>query len=56
MATAMSDMINGGNNIMSSRVVYSRPIPRRGQVKVAIMSGLAHALSSIFSNAKRNHL
>ncbi|KAG9149867.1 hypothetical protein Leryth_026552 [Lithospermum erythrorhizon] len=49
-------MMNGGNNIMSRRVVYSRPIPRRGQVKVAIMSGLAHSLSSIFSNGRRSHL
>ncbi|CAN4079015.1 unnamed protein product [Withania somnifera] len=44
-------MMKGGNNL--SRVEeYGRPIPRRGQVKVTIVLGLAHSLSSIFSNRR----
>lgn len=32
---------------------YGRPIPKRGQVKAAIVSGLAHSLSSMFSSNSR---
>ncbi|WRX27343.1 hypothetical protein QQP08_019830 [Theobroma cacao] len=38
-------MINGG--IYSQRIA-GRPIPKRGQVKVAIVLGLAHSVASIF--------
>ncbi|KAF8029368.1 hypothetical protein BT93_E1920 [Corymbia citriodora subsp. variegata] len=38
----------------SSRRISPRPIPKRGQVKVAIMVGLAHRLSSLFSLNLRN--
>lgn len=39
------------------RMEYGRPIPKRGQVKAAIVSGLAHSLSSIFSlgGGSRSH-
>ncbi|KAJ6402021.1 hypothetical protein OIU84_014153 [Salix udensis] len=33
-----------------SRGFASRPIPKRGQVKVAIAVGLAHSFSSVFSH------
>ncbi|CAN4083982.1 unnamed protein product [Withania somnifera] len=49
--TTMMMMMNGGNN-MSRREEYCRPIPKRGQVKVTIVLGLAHSLSSIFSNRR----
>ncbi|KAK4347104.1 hypothetical protein RND71_033443 [Anisodus tanguticus] len=40
---------------MSRRVEeYGRPIPKRGQVKVTIVLGLAHSLSSIFSTGGRS--
>ncbi|CAI0468457.1 unnamed protein product [Linum tenue] len=43
-----------GRNISSSRRRLSRrPIPKRGQVKVAIVTGLAHSLASIFSFGRR---
>ncbi|KAL8460411.1 hypothetical protein ACS0TY_031304 [Phlomoides rotata] len=45
--------INGGNSLR--RMEYSRPIPRRGQVKAAIVSGLAHSLSSMLSFNSRSH-
>ncbi|KAG5622655.1 hypothetical protein H5410_007873 [Solanum commersonii] len=45
-------MMNGGN--MSRREEYGRPIPKRGQVKMTIVLGLAHSLSSIFSTSDRS--
>ncbi|PIN19732.1 hypothetical protein CDL12_07580 [Handroanthus impetiginosus] len=42
---------NGGS---WRRMEYGRPIPKRGQVKVAIVSGLAHSLSNIFSLGSRS--
>ncbi|CAN4079020.1 unnamed protein product [Withania somnifera] len=45
-------MMNGGN--MSRREAYGRPIPKRGQVKVTMVLGLAHSLSSIFSAGVRS--
>ncbi|KAF8029816.1 hypothetical protein BT93_E2289 [Corymbia citriodora subsp. variegata] len=51
MAVSGSGKINGGG---LSRRVSSRPIPRRGQVKVAIVVGLAHSFASIFSLSLRN--
>ncbi|OMO76568.1 hypothetical protein CCACVL1_15597 [Corchorus capsularis] len=50
MAGARRELINGGN--LSSRIV-ARPIPRRGQVKVAILVGIAHSVASIFSLTSR---
>ncbi|KAL4202044.1 hypothetical protein AMTRI_Chr02g261780 [Amborella trichopoda] len=32
--------------------VSSRPIPKRGQVKVGIVCGLAHSLASFFSHIR----
>lgn len=50
-------------NLSSRRNVYGRQIPKRGQVKVAIVMGLAHSLSSKFSfggtrsqSCRRTHL
>ncbi|KAK4347103.1 hypothetical protein RND71_033442 [Anisodus tanguticus] len=40
-------MMNGAR-----RVEYGRPIPKRGQVKVTIVLGLAHSFSSIFSKRR----
>uniref|UniRef100_A0A2N9FSL3 Uncharacterized protein n=1 Tax=Fagus sylvatica TaxID=28930 RepID=A0A2N9FSL3_FAGSY len=38
-----------------SRTLSGRPIPRRGQVKVAIVLGLVHSFSSMFSpNSRAN--
>ncbi|KAH7654787.1 hypothetical protein IHE45_19G163100 [Dioscorea alata] len=34
--------------------VSSRPIPRRGQVKVAIVLGLVHSLASLFPLSSRS--
>uniref|UniRef100_A0A2N9GY52 Uncharacterized protein n=1 Tax=Fagus sylvatica TaxID=28930 RepID=A0A2N9GY52_FAGSY len=52
MAGARREMINGGN---ISRTLSGRPIPRRGQVKVAIVLGLVHSFSSMFSpNSRAN--
>ncbi|CAN4083981.1 unnamed protein product [Withania somnifera] len=45
-------MMNGGNNMSRRDEEYGRPIPKRGQVKVTIVLGLAHSLSSIFSNRR----
>ncbi|PSS04760.1 NKAP family protein [Actinidia chinensis var. chinensis] len=45
-------MIHGGN---SSRT-YGRPIPRRGEVKVAIVVKVANSLASlIFSSKNGSH-
>ncbi|CAL1372709.1 unnamed protein product [Linum trigynum] len=46
----------GGSNASSSRRrmrLSRRPIPKRGQVKVAIVTGLAHSIASIFSFRRR---
>ncbi|TYG48540.1 hypothetical protein ES288_D10G023500v1 [Gossypium darwinii] len=50
MAGARREMINGGN---ISRRIAGSPIPRRGQVKVAIMAGIAHSFASIFTTSSR---
>ncbi|OAY26324.1 hypothetical protein MANES_16G038800v8 [Manihot esculenta] len=51
MAGARAAMINGRK---ISRSSSGRPIPKRGQVKVAIVVGLAHSVASIFSlNSRR---
>ncbi|KAL4278326.1 hypothetical protein GQ457_03G037120 [Hibiscus cannabinus] len=50
MAGARREMINGGN---FSPKISGRPIPRRGQVKVAILLGIAHSVASIFSPSSR---
>ena len=42
-----SMMINGGKSF--GRSDSCRPIPLRGQVKVAIVVGLANSVASIFS-------
>ncbi|EEF40912.1 conserved hypothetical protein [Ricinus communis] len=34
-----------------SRRLSGRPIPKRGQVKVGIVVGLAHSVASIFSHS-----
>ncbi|KAL3740208.1 hypothetical protein ACJRO7_021479 [Eucalyptus globulus] len=39
-------IVSGGD---VARGVMSRPIPRRGRVKVAIVAGLAHRLASMFA-------
>lgn len=56
MACAKRGMINGGN--ISERLTAGggtgRPLPKRGQVKVAILVGLAHSVASIFSHSHRN--
>ncbi|KAI3434055.1 uncharacterized protein J3R85_006843 [Psidium guajava] len=46
MAISRSGKINSGG---MSRRISSRPIPKRGQVKVGIVVGLAHSFASIFS-------
>ncbi|KAI3434051.1 uncharacterized protein J3R85_006839 [Psidium guajava] len=51
MVASRSGKINGGG---LSRRVSSRLIPRRGQVKVGIVVGLAHSFASIFSLNLRN--
>lgn len=50
MEGARRELINGGN---PSRGFSGRPIPKRGQVKVAIVLGLVHSFSSIFSHSNR---
>ncbi|KAM6585028.1 hypothetical protein CsatB_012030 [Cannabis sativa] len=42
--------ISGRN--LSSRIP-SRPIPKRGQVKMGIVVGLAHSVASVFSPGRR---
>ncbi|KAL3740201.1 hypothetical protein ACJRO7_021472 [Eucalyptus globulus] len=51
MAISTSGKMNG---VGMSRRFLSRPIPRRGQVKVGIVVGLAHSFVSIFSLHLRN--
>ncbi|XVF25877.1 hypothetical protein REPUB_Repub13aG0251700 [Reevesia pubescens] len=48
MAGTRRAMING--RIYSQRIA-GRPIPKRGQVKLAIVLGLAHSFVSIFSRS-----
>ncbi|PIN19336.1 hypothetical protein CDL12_07996 [Handroanthus impetiginosus] len=45
-------MINGGRSWR--RMEYSRPIPRRGQVKAAIVVVLAHSFSRMFPIGSRS--
>ncbi|KAK9223744.1 hypothetical protein WN944_012190 [Citrus x changshan-huyou] len=56
MAYARRGMINGGN--ISQRLTAGggtgRLIPKRGQVKLAILVGLAHSVASIFSHSHSN--
>ncbi|KAI6705034.1 hypothetical protein NL676_007996 [Syzygium grande] len=49
MAGSRRSIINivGGGDV--TRGIMSRPIPRRGRVKVAIVAGLAHQLASMFT-------
>ncbi|KAL3740200.1 hypothetical protein ACJRO7_021471 [Eucalyptus globulus] len=42
------------NGVGLSGRISSRPIPKRGQVKVGIVVGLAHSVASIFSQSLRN--
>ena len=44
MAGARREMINR---------IAGRPIPKRGQVKVAMLVGIAHSFASIFSLGSR---
>ncbi|KAK3188076.1 hypothetical protein Dsin_027637 [Dipteronia sinensis] len=53
MAGARRAMINGGNFSKRFSAATSRPMPKRGQVKVAILVGLAHSVASIFSHTSR---
>ncbi|KAL7102903.1 hypothetical protein ABFS83_08G140900 [Erythranthe nasuta] len=47
-------MINGGKSPWK-RTEYGRPIPKRGQVKAAIVSGLAQSMmSTIFPLRSRS--
>ncbi|KAH1048623.1 hypothetical protein J1N35_039407 [Gossypium stocksii] len=50
MAGGRREMINGGN---ISRRIAGRPIPKMGQVKVAIIAGIAHSFASIFTTSSR---
>ncbi|KAJ1434784.1 hypothetical protein SESBI_05143 [Sesbania bispinosa] len=43
----MEGMMNGGRNF--PRRISGRPIPKRGQVKLGIMLGLANSVACIFS-------
>lgn len=49
MQSARSAMINGGN--LSQRI-SGRLIPKRGQVKMAIVVILVHSVSSMFSHRR----
>ncbi|KAJ0082827.1 hypothetical protein Patl1_10852 [Pistacia atlantica] len=51
MAGSRRAMINGGN--FSQTLSSGRPIPKRGQVKVAILVVLAQSVASIFSHTSR---
>ncbi|KAK2644167.1 hypothetical protein Ddye_019362 [Dipteronia dyeriana] len=53
MAGARRAMINGGNFSQRFSDATSRPTPKRGQIKVAILVGLAHSVASIFSHTSR---
>ncbi|KAG4398521.1 hypothetical protein AAZX31_08G056400 [Glycine max] len=45
-----SGMMNGGRSF--PRRFSGRPIPKRGQVKVGIVVGLANSVVSIFSRSR----
>ncbi|CAN1124884.1 hypothetical protein LINPERPRIM_LOCUS31349 [Linum perenne] len=45
---------SGGISRRQRRVFSRRTIPKRGKVKVAIVTGIAHSLASIFSFSHRN--
>ncbi|KAE9599300.1 hypothetical protein Lal_00043884 [Lupinus albus] len=51
--TKESEIMGGGRRIRRRRRLYGsyseRPIPKRGQVKVGIVVGLANSLAFIFS-------
>ncbi|KAL6282247.1 hypothetical protein ACE6H2_013176 [Prunus campanulata] len=49
-ATAGRAMMNGGD---LSRRLSGRPIPKRGQVKMGIVVGLANSVASIFGPHRR---
>jgi hypothetical protein len=49
MAGARWQVIFNGGKV--SRGFVSRPIPKRGQVKVAIVVGLAHSFASFFPHS-----
>ncbi|RDY01674.1 hypothetical protein CR513_14973, partial [Mucuna pruriens] len=44
-----SGMINDGKSFPRTRRLSGRLIPKRGQVKVAIVLGLANSVAGIFS-------
>nr|DAD23007.1 TPA_asm: hypothetical protein HUJ06_024470 [Nelumbo nucifera] len=47
-------MAGAGRTMMnSSQRFSSRPIPKRGQVKVGIVVGLAHSFAALFSLSNR---
>ncbi|KDP20906.1 hypothetical protein JCGZ_21377 [Jatropha curcas] len=43
------------NSRKVSRGFHGRPIPKRGQVKVGIVVGLAHSVASIFCRRTSHH-
>ncbi|KAI4299310.1 hypothetical protein L6164_032779 [Bauhinia variegata] len=49
--SSANTMING--RLSFSERISGRPIPKRGQVKVAIVLGLANSLASIFSRSRK---
>ncbi|PHU26389.1 hypothetical protein BC332_04721 [Capsicum chinense] len=55
MAGVRKEMMRMNRGNLLRREEYGRPIPKRGQVKVTIVLGLAHSLSSIFSAGVRSH-
>lgn len=50
MAGVRKSMVNGGN---LSQKFSSRLIPKRGQVKITIVVGLLHSVSSILRTSSR---
>ncbi|PHU26391.1 hypothetical protein BC332_04723 [Capsicum chinense] len=52
MAGARKEIMMNGAENMLRREEYGRSIPKRGQVKITIVLGLAQSLSSIFSNRR----
>ncbi|KAJ4703402.1 putative Transmembrane protein [Melia azedarach] len=51
-ASSRNGMINGGS--YSQRFGSGRMIPKRGQVKLGIVLGLANSFASIFSRRSRS--
>ncbi|CAE5957170.1 unnamed protein product [Arabidopsis lyrata] len=50
------NMINGGDGTRKGgREHISRPIPKRGQVKVGILLGFANSFASIFGSTRNFH-